>query len=830
MAALRLSTVRYAWRSLRRAPAFTIAASLTLALGVGATTAIFSVVNAVLLRPLPYSEPARLVGIWHTLPGVNIPQAGHSLGTYFTYRKLTTDFEEMGAYDVNSVSLSDLTGGGQPERLLVAEITPTVLPVLRVSPLRGRNFTVAEGEPNAAPVAMISDALWRRRFGADPSLLGRTIELDGRAREVIGIMAPGFHFPDAKVQVWLPLILDPAATFAGGFDHTVIARLRPGVSNSAAESGLQRAMARIPELYPNLAPGLSMAGIIENARMGVELHPMRDDVIGAFGQVLWVVAATAGLVLLVACANVANLLLVRAEGRQKELTVRAALGAGRGRVLGHFFAEGVVLAIIGGALGLALAAIGVGLLVRYGPAELPRLAEVSVDGTALAFAFIATLAASLLATFVPAMRQGNVNLGAMLREGGRSGTAGRARQQTRGLLVVAQVALALVLLSGSGLLARSVMRLQAVRPGFDATNVLTLRLDLPSAVYRQPAAMARFYEQLIDRLSGVPGVQTVGVTSKLPLQAEGSNLNPVWREDRPLPPDALPPLAVFVRANGSYFQAMGIPLIAGRTFSSMTEAQSPFEVIVSRKLAREQWGDSTGVSVLGHRVKTLNGTLYTVIGVVETVRDSSLAAPPTAQVYFPVTTAADTGADRSIYGLGTLSVVIRTAGDPLALIATVRREVFSLDPRLPIFNLRAMEDVVAQSFARISFTLLVLAVAAGVALVLGAIGLYGVIAYVVSLRTKEIGVRIALGARPGEVGRLVARQGVLLAGAGVAVGLVAFLLLARMLRGFLFEVSVTDPVTLVGVSTLLVAVAVGASWIPARRAARIDPVEAMRAE
>ncbi|MEP7345552.1 MAG: ABC transporter permease [Gemmatimonadaceae bacterium] len=826
-----LLPLRYAWRSLRRAPAFTIAASLTLALGVGATTAIFSVVNAVLLRPLPYSESGRLVGIWHSLPGINLPQIGHSLGTYFTYRKLTTSFDEIGAYDSYSVSVSDVAGGGAaPERLVASEITPSLLPVLKVSPLLGRNFSDAEGQPNGAAVTIISDELWRRRFGADPALVGRTIQLDGRAREVIGVMPAGFHFPDTKVQLWLPLVLDPAETLAGGFDFNGVARLRPGVSIGAAESDVQRAMVRLPELYPNLAPGLGMAGIIENAKMRVALHPLRDDIIGAFGQVLWIVAATAGLVLLVACANVANLLLVRAEGRQKELTVRAALGAGRRRVLGHFLAEGVVLSIIGGALGVLLAAIGVGLLVRYGPAELPRLNEVSVDGTALIFALIVTVAATLLATFVPAIRQSQLNLGSMLREGGRSGTAGRARQQTRGVLVSAQVALALVLLSGSGVLARSVMRLQAVRPGFDATNILTLRLDLPSATYRQPADMARFYEQLIARLSALPGVRMVGVTSKLPLQLEGSNLNPVWREDRPQAPNDLPPLAVFVRANGSYFQTMGISLIAGRTFTSMTDAQSPFEVIVSRKLAREQWGDSSGTGVLGRRVKLLNGTSYTVVGVVETVRDSSLASDPTAQIYFPVVPAADTGRDNRITSLGTLSVVIRTASDPGALSSVVRREVFALDPTLPIFNLRAMEEVVARSLARISFTLLVLAVAAIVALVLGAIGLYGVIAYVVSLRTREIGVRIALGARPGEVGRLVARQGMLLALAGVAVGLVAFALLARALRAFLFEVTPTDPVTLIGVSVLLVVVAAGASWIPARRAARIDPVEAMRAE
>jgi len=820
----------YAWRSLRRSPAFTIAASLTLALGVGATTAIFSVVNAVLIRPLPYSESDRLVGLWHSLPGIKLPQAGQSRGTYLTYKKLTTSFDEIGGYNTYAMSLSDAAKGAEPERITITEITPSLLPVLRASPRVGRNFSEAEGLPNSAEVVIISDDLWRRRFGADPAIVGQTIELDGKARQVVGIMPRTFHFPDSKVEAWLPMIMNVTGEYAGGFDFNGVGRLRRGVSMTSAAADVQRAMERVPEFYPNLAPGLTMAGIITNTKMRTEVHSLRDDIIGPFGDVLWIVAATAGLVLLVACANIANLLLVRAEGKQKELTVRAALGAGRGKVIGHFFAESGVLAFIGGLLGTALATVGVGLLVRYGPSELPRLTEVSVDATSLAFAVLVTVAASMLATLVPALRQGQVNLGAMLREGGRSGTAGRTRQQTRGLLVAAQVALAVVLLSSAGLLGRSVMQLQKVRPGFDATNVLTFRLDLPTANYNKPGAMTRFYEQLTTRLAALPGVRSVGLTSKLPLQLEGSNLNPIWREDRPLPPDALPPVVTFERANSGYFQAMGIRLVAGRSFTSMTDAQSVFEVLVSRNLAMNLWEDSTGQGVVGRRVKLLTGTFYTVVGVVETVRDTSLAAPPTAQVYFPIVPAADSGADNDVMSLGALSVVVRSSSDPSSLAPALRREVFALDPALPIFNLRNMEDVVSRSFARTSFTLLVLGVAAGVALLLGAIGLYGVIAYVVSLRTKEIGVRIAIGARPAEVGRLVARQGVFLALGGVVVGLAVFLLLARSLRVFLFEVTPADPATMAGVSFLLVLVAAAASWVPARRAARVDPVEAMRAE
>lgn len=822
--------LRYAWRSLRRAPVFTMTAALTLALGVGATTAIFSVVNAVLLRPLPYDDADRLVAIGHTAPGVKLTEVGHSLGTYFTYRKLATAFDQIGLYKGLSASLADPTGRAEPERLNVAYITPSVLPALRVSPIRGRRFQEEEGIPGGVPVVLLADDFWRRRFGGDPTIVGKAIQMDGRATEVIGVMPPSFHFPDSRTEAWLPLRLNPAQEQAGGFDYSGIARLRSGATAASGLADIRQAFQRLPELYPTLAPGMAMRAVIENARIQPTLVPLRDVVVGSFGPVLWVVAATAGLVLLVACANIANLLLVRAEGRQKELTVRSALGAGHGQVLAHFFAEGVVLALLGGVIGTALAVVSVRLLVQYGPAELPRLNEVRVDLVALAFAALASLVAALLATLFPAFRQGKVNLGAMLREGGRSGTAGRQRQRTRGALVSAQVALALVLLSASGLLARSVLRLKAVRPGFDAANVLTLRVDLPRATYPKPSDAVRFFSQLVDRVATIPGVRAVSVTSKAPLLVEGANLNPIAREDRPPGPNELPALATFIRAGNTYFQAMGIPMVAGRSFGSMTEAQSPFEVVISRKLAREQWGDSTGASVIGARVKALSGTVYTVIGVAETVLDSSLAAPPTAQVYFPVVPAADTGADNDLIGVGEMSLVVRTTGDPNALVPAVRREVAALDRTLPIFNLRAMDDVVASSFARLSFTLMVLAVAAGATLFLGAVGLYGVVAYVVSLRTKEIGVRIALGAPPRAVGRLIARQGVVLAMAGAAVGLVLFGLLARLLRSFLFEVSPVDPLTLGLVTTVLILVAAGASWLPARRAARIDPVEAMRSE
>jgi predicted permease len=499
--------------------------------------------------------------------------------------------------------------------------------------------------------------------------------------------------------------------------------------------------------------------------------------------------------------------------------MRAALDAGR-KVLAYFVSE-AVLAVLGGIAGIVLAVTGVALLVRRGPTDLPRLAEVSVDWAALGVGFLASVVASLLATLVPAWRQGHVNLGAMLREGGRSGTSGPARQRARAALVAVQVALAMVLAGSDSSPAACQLR-RCDRGSTRRRSELQARP--PRTTYRTSADVVRFDRELQERLSALPGVRAVGMTSKLPLLLDGSNVNPISREDRPAAADELPPLATFARVTDTYFRAMGIPLVSGRTFTGMTDAQSPLEVVVSRNMATEQVGDSTGAGAVGKRLKALNGTSYFIIGVVETVLDSSLSSPPSALVYFPVVPAADSGADSNIVSLSALSVVVRTTGDPLAMAPAVRRVVTELDRSLPVYNLRAMDEMVSQS-ARLTFMLMVLAVAAGTALILGAVGLYGVVAYVVTLRTKEIGVRIALGAQPRTVGRGVARQGVMLALGGAAVGLVAFTLLARTLRSFLYGVAPTDPLTLLGVTVLLVAVAAAASWIPARRAARINPVE-----
>ena len=821
-----LLPLKLALRSLRRAPAFTTTAVLTLGLGIGAVCATFTVLNAVLLRPLPYAHSDRLVGMWYALPGFGASKVNQSLGTYFFNQREAKAFDAMAVYDQTAVNLSDASGG-PPQRVRAASVSVTLLPTLEVQPMLGRNFSDAEDRPGGPPVVLIGEGLWRRRFGGDRSVIGQTIEVDRAKRTIIGILPQGFRFPSAATELWLPMALDPAATEAGGFGHDAVGRIRAGTSLSAAQAELQQLLTRLPEAYPTLGPGIPTEGILTQGKARALLYPMRDDVVGDFGRVLWIITGTAALVLLVACVNVANLLLARTEGRQREMAVRAALGADRWRVLGHFLTEGSVLAAVGGTLGVVLATVSIGLLVRFGPTELPRLQEVGIDGTSLGIALVATAAVAVLCSSLPALRYSRTQLGAVLSEEGRGGTAGRGRQRARGMLVAAQVALSLVLLAGSGLLVRSVGKLRSVRLGFDPSQVLTLRLALPDATYPHVSDNARFYGQLVEHIEQLPGVAAIGVTSKLPLRPDGSDLTPLYVEDQMPAEGALPPVFELVTASAGYFSAAGIPLLAGHTFDRDVSRQSPHEVIVSRAFVEQYWRDGFDHAI-GRRVRAVpNGDWATIVGVVESVRDTSIQTPAEPVVYFPTVAVPD-----SVYPhvRDEMAVVVRARGVPTPLVPAIVQEVKALDPSLPVFEVSEMRDVVAASMARLSFTLLILAVAAGISLLLGAIGLYGVIAYVVSLRTREIGVRIALGAQPGDVSRLVARQGLLLALAGTALGLIAFTIVSRFLRALLYDVSPTDPLTLVAVSVLLLVVAGLSSWIPAHRAAAISPLEALRSD
>jgi predicted permease len=822
-----LQRLSYAWRSLRRAPLFSVTVVLALTLGLGSASAIFAIVNAVLLRPLPYGHPDRLVGAWHDLPPVSLTHARQTPGTYRTYKRFATTITGIGLYSDGSVNLSDPDGRADPERISAAWTTVEVLPLLEVPPILGRTFSAAEDAPNAPRVAVISEQLWRNRFGGERDVIGKKLLIAGRPTEIIGVMPSRFRFPEANTQIWLPQQLDPNTQFPGGFNHNGIARLKPGVTLEAAQRDFANVLPRIVDLEPMIAPGITTRMLLEQAKPIPKLVPMRDDVVGEISRTLWIVAAAAALVLLVTCANVANLLLVRADARHRELSVRAALGANRWRVMTHFFTETALLAAVSSVLAIAVAYAAIRMLVAAGPAGIPRLDEVRVDAAVVLFTLGVAALVALACSAIPAIRFMRADPLSGLRDGGRAGTVGSHRQRARSALVAAQMAFALVVLAASGLLLRSFQRLHSVRPGFNPNGVATLWLALPSLRYPSDSSIVRFYAQLTERAATLPGVTAVGVASDLPLQSTSVNQDLFYVEGDAGSATTLPPLEIYRTVDGGYFRAMSIPLLAGRLFDRM-DLQRGQEAIISSATALRFFHDSTGRAAIGKRFRELpSGEWNTIVGVVGGVRDSSLQAPPTRTVYYPQSVAKDTfstGPQR------TMALVAHTTGDVVTTTHAMQGLVHELDPTLPTFRVRSMREVTDASIARLSFTMTILGVAAAVTLILGVVGLYGVIAYVVTLRTRELGVRIALGAQPRAVAAMVTRQGLLLSVAGIAIGLVVVMVVARFLRSLLFEVAPTDPLALVGASGTLVVFALLASWIPARRAARVNPTEALRAD
>jgi predicted permease len=822
--------VVHAGRSLRRAPAFSASVILTLTIGIGSAAAIFAVVNAVLFRPLPYKDANRLVGVWFDMPAISLSHAQQTAATYFTFKRFAHSIEGIAVYQTGSINVVDPNGRDEPARINAAFTTANAIPLLGAAPLVGRMYDSVEDLPKAPPVAVISERLWESRFGRDPKVTSKTLVVAGKTTNIVGVMPASFRFPEATTDVWMPLQLDPNRSFSGGFNYESFARLRPGVTVAAAQRDFTNVLPRVVEVASNMAPGVTMQMVLDQAKPVPLLVPMRDDVVGDASRTLWMVAATALLVLIVTCANVANLLLVRADARHRELAVRAALGAGRVRVLWHFLTESALLAALSAAAGLGVAVLGIRLLVHDGPAQLPRLAEVRVDGATIAFTFAVAIIVAVVCSAIPAIRflRGDPLSG--LRDGGRGGTVGGRRQRTRGVLVAAQVALALVVLAASGLLLRSFQHLHAVKPGFDANGVATLWVALPSQRYPTDTSVVRFSARLAEQMAHVPGVQSVGLTSKLPLEQDGMNVNPMWVEGDATSSKHIPPLEIFATVDSGYFNAMRIPLIAGRRFDQI-ERQHSDEAIINQEVARVLFHDSTGRSALNKRFQELPNTpWHTVVGVVGDVRDTALAAGPTRMAYFPQVVSGDTLNDQLAH---TFAIVARTsggAGDVASVTRAMQGVVRGLDPTLPTFAARSMSEAVDASTAQLSFTIAILGVAAAVTLLLGMIGLYGVIAYVVALRTRELGLRIALGAAPSAVAAMVTRQGLTLVAGGVVAGLVLVAVSARFLRTFLFEIGPADPTTLAAATLVLVAFALLACWVPARRAARVNPTEALRAD
>jgi predicted permease len=813
-------SLRHAFGRLVRAPGLSLTAVLTLTLGLAATTTVFTLVHAVLMRPLPYPAPDQLVSLSHTLVVNGDLRVEQSDASLLFYRRHQRAFAHLGGYQVTSVGVGP-SSGADAEHVPAARVTADLFPALRVAPLRGRLFSDSDDRPGAAPVVAISEPLWRRKYGGDPGILNRAVEIDGVSHEVVGVMPAFVRFPASDTELWLPMRLDPTRTDSATFDYHGIARLRESVSIEEAAADLQ---ALLP-LLPDELPGRMTRASIEQTQMRASVRPFSAVVIGDIGRVLWVVLAAAGFVLAIAGANVANLFLVQAEGRRDALAVQRALGAGPLVILMEFLCEGFLVAVSAGILSIAIAVAAVSALRSGGDAvDIPRLSEVNVDATVFAVAAAITLATALFVSALPALRSGASSLSGVSTLASRSTTAGRASHRARHALVVSQVALALVLLAGSGLMARSIWRLRSVPPGFEPSNAITFRLALPPVTYPTADDSVRFFVRAADAVSSVPGVEAAGAVSKLPLDEQGRTESAVFVEDRPIPEGGLPGIHPVLYVTPGFFRATGIPLLAGRSFERPDPPRVSLDAVVSRAFAERYW---KGESPIGKRVRILlNGPWYTVVGVAGDVRYTALDRPEDPLLYCPLLPAREdprwTPRD--------VAFVARTSGDPAAVAGRIRDAVRGLDPSLPVYGIRNLTEIVARSSARRSFTFLLIGVASGVALFLGAIGLYGVLSYVVRLRTREMGIRLAIGAQAGEVRLLVLRQGLSVGGAGVAIGLAGAFFLTRFLSTLLFGVSPTDPVVLGLAALLLLVVAALASWLPARRAAVVDLADTLRAE
>jgi predicted permease len=800
-----LTDLRRAWRALARTRGFTAVAVLTLALGIGATTAMFSVVHGVLLKPLPFAESERLVSLTHRAPGANLPVVNQGPPTYFTYVDHQRVFDAIGAWDTRQVSI---TGRGDPERVEALAVSATTLPLLAVRPALGRAFTGDEDAPGAPLRAVLTHGAWQRWFGGAADAVGQSLVIDGEVAEVVGVLPPSFRFLRAEPAVVLPMRLDRADVEGGiSFGFHGIARLKPGVTLAQADADVAR-------MVPLLPSALSVL------RLEPSVRPLAEHVIGNVGQVLWVLLAAVGVVLLVACANVANLLLIRAEGRQQEFALRVALGASRAHIARAVLAEGMLLALGAGALGLVLTEGAVALLRRIAPAQLPRVDEIAVDATVLLFTVAIAAAAGLLSALVTIVRTGAPDALA-LREGARAAGDAPARRRTRDTLVVAEVALALVLLVVSGLMVRTFVALRQVDPGFaQPETVQTFRVAVAASDVADSNAVARTHQAIAERLAQVPGVTRVGLASHITMDGE-DNTNPLYAEGVPLGAGALPPMRRHKSVAPGFFETMGIRLVAGRAVTWDDIHQRRPVAVVSEALAREHWGDAS--RAIGRRVRgSAELPWREIVGVVGDERDDGLDRPPTAIVYWPLL--------NDTYEELTMAYAVRSSrvGTP-TFVRELQQAVWSVNPSLPVAAVRTLDEIAAAATERASFAMVMLAIAAGMALFLGLVGIHGVIAYAASRRTREIGVRIALGAQPAAVRWLLVRDGLLLAGAGIALGVLASLALTRLMSALLFGVAPTDPLTYAAVSAGLAAVAALAAWLPARRASRMDPAVALRA-
>ena len=805
-----LQDVRYAVRTLWKSPGFTLVAVLALALGIGANTAIFSVVKAVLLSPLPYPEPERLVWVREVNPGSDILDEPASMPNYNDWRTQGRSFDGIAAFGYAGGTITD--GDREPERVAGMSTSANFFQVVGVAPALGRGFLPEEEAAGKNRVVVISHGLWQRRFGGSPDAVGKTITITGNPHTIVGVAPANFKTPvpgPKPPDLWFPIAFNFDESRRRSDFLNVVGRLKEGATVEQARAELEAVAARLAEEHPST-----------NAGWTVKVEPLHERVVGNVRQALWVLMGVVGFLLLISCANVANLLLARAAGRRQEIAVRTALGARRGRLIRQFLTESLLLGLAGGGLGLVLAAWGVELLVALSPGNIPRLEEVGLDARVLAFTLGVSALTGVVFGLLPALSASKTDVSVSLKEGGsRGSTAGAGASRLRSTLVVAEIAITVVLLAGAGLMIRSFMAVQAVDPGFRADRILTFDFALPMTKYKEEPQRAAFFEQLTTRAATLPGVERAAVIDTLPLTGSG-NVSAFVIEGRPPLPTEKVQDAEFFSVTPDYFDALGIPLVRGERLTERHRADVPDVAVVNEAMARRYWPgeDPVGKRLnIGDPEKT---PWITVIGVVRDARTDGLDKEPYPQMYVP----------SAQFPFRAMTFVARTAGDPAGVAPALRRELASIDRDLPLYNVRTMEQVLSDSISRRRFQMVLIAAFAGVGLLLAAVGIYGVISYGVAQRRHEIGVRMALGARAADILKLVVGRGLWLTLAGVGVGLVGAFTLTRVMASLLYGVSAADPLTYVCVSLGLLGVALLACLIPARRATKVDPMVALRYE
>ena len=811
-------------RKLRRSPVFTAITLITLAAGIGANTAVFSVLEGVLLKPLPYPHPEQLAAVRLTAPGINIKDFELSPSDYFIFREQNTTFQDIAMYQGDSVSV---TGSAEPERVDSLIVTDGMLPILAIPPMLGRVFSKADDSPGAPDTVVLTYGYWRRKFGGDRSVIGKTLVVDGKQRQIIGVMPQRFHFLDrSDPAIITPFQFDRNKTNLGNFSYNGVARLKPGVTMPQVSADMARMLPIVMRSF-DAPPGFSIK-LFEEARIAPNPKLLRAEVVGDIGDVLWVLMGSVGMVLLIVCANVTNLMLVRIEARRQELALRSALGAGWGRIAGELLFESLIIGFLSSVLGLALAYAALRVLVALAPSGIPRLQEIGIDGTVLLFTLGIAALASVLFASIPVLKYAGAHLSTGIREGGRALSQSREQHRARNALVVLQVALALVLLICSGLMMRTFLALTNVNPGFaQPQQVQTFRIYIPNTEVKEDERVVRFEEEIQEKIAAISGVDFVAIGTKIPMDNQGWH-DPIFVESRTYAEGELPPLLQFKFMSPGFLRTVQIPLVAGREFTWEDTYQKRAVAIISENVAQEYW--PTPADAIGKRIRvSTKDDWREIIGVTGDVYDDGVNQKPTKAAYWPLMMSNFESDPLSVRREVAYAVRSRLAGSE-SLMAAVRQAVWSVDPNLPLAEVHTADYFYRKSLARTSFTLIMLGVAGGMALLLGVVGIYGVIAYSVSQRTREIGIRIALGAQLPTLTGMFVRQGMLLTGIGVLAGLLVSIGVMRLMSSLLFGVKAMDPVTYIAVACGLAATAFLACYLPSRRAARVDPVDALRAE